>query len=131
MIKFSKYKHGNELLNILEESDSFIPATDLMDKLHLSRRSVFYLINKVNKELDSHELFGITNIQNMGYYLPEETAKELQTVREAPVFNGLTLVQRTLIIPFILISRNYSSLSYLSSYLSVSKKYNHQRLVVS
>ncbi|MBU9788447.1 PTS sugar transporter subunit IIA [Lentilactobacillus sp. G22-6] len=121
MIKFSKYKHGNELLNILEESDSFIPATDLMDKLHLSRRSVFYLINKVNKELDGHELFGITNIQNMGYYLPEETAKELQTVREAPVFNGLTLAQRTLIIPFILISRNYSSLSYLSSYLSVSK----------
>lgn len=43
MIKFSKYKHGNELLNILEESDSFIPATDLMDKLHLSRRSVFFI----------------------------------------------------------------------------------------
>lgn len=121
LIKFSKYKHGNELLNTLEQSDSFIPVSDLITTLGLSRRSVFYLIKKVNKELDDHELFGITNVQNMGYYLPDETIQELQSIRRAPVFTGLTYNQRVLVITFLLISRSNSSLSYLSSYLSVSR----------
>lgn len=121
MIKFSKYKHGNELLNILSQSDTFTPVSDLMDSLSLSRRSVFYLIKKINEELDDHELYGITNVQNMGYYIPDETRQELQNVNSTPVFSGLTLSQRVMLITFVLISRHYSSLMFLSSYLSVSK----------
>lgn len=46
MIRFSKLKHGDDLLNLLATSDKFVPVNNLMEGLDLSRRSVFYLIKK-------------------------------------------------------------------------------------
>ncbi len=62
-VNFSKRKHGNELLEILLTSSGYTTANFLQQHLHISRRSLFYLINKVNDELDQHAEFPITNVK--------------------------------------------------------------------
>ncbi|WP_054656274.1 hypothetical protein [Secundilactobacillus silagei] len=121
MIRFSKLKHGDDLLNLLATSDKFVPVNNLMEGLDLSRRSVFYLIKKLNQELDENGHFNITNVKEVGYYLPTETITALQSEPKQERFSGLLPIERKQLILFKLINRPYSSLSYLSNYLTVSK----------
>jgi len=73
ILSFSKHKHGNDLLLLLLAANDYITADSLQQRLHISRRSLFYLINKVNEELDQKAEFPITNVKKLGYYLPKET----------------------------------------------------------
>ena len=77
MIEFSHVKHGNEMLLELVNSPSVVSLKALENKLHLSRRSIFYVINHVNKELDTEGLYEIENIRGIGYLLPDETRQQL------------------------------------------------------
>lgn len=77
LIEFSHVKHGNEMLLELVNSPSVVSLKALENKLHLSRRSIFYVINHVNKELDTEGLYEIENIRGIGYLLPDETRQQL------------------------------------------------------
>ncbi|MCQ5204281.1 HTH domain-containing protein, partial [Mordavella massiliensis] len=67
MIEFSHVRHGNEMLLELLNSPSVVSLKTLENKLHLSRRSIFYVIKHVNKELDAEGLYEIENIRGIGY----------------------------------------------------------------
>ncbi|WP_203650233.1 BglG family transcription antiterminator [Secundilactobacillus yichangensis] len=121
MIHFSKLKHGDLLLNTLAGPNKFVPISSLMESLNLSRRSIFYLIKKVNIELDDSNYFEITNVKGLGYHLPAETINELNSGSKPIKFSGLSPDERKKVITFELINRQYSSLTYLKTYLSVSK----------
>lgn len=78
MIIFSQYKHGNELLYTLYQADTAIPIENLMDKLHLSRRSVMYILEHVNQELSEKQILPVENIKGVGYFLSPKAKLGLQ-----------------------------------------------------
>ena len=91
MILFSQYKHGNELLDALYQAETPVALGVLMDKLHLSRRSIMYIMENVNRELMARQFLPIGNIKGMGYFLSAASKKALQGAsmgirREAALF---------------------------------------------
>lgn len=135
LIEFSHVKHGNEMLLELVNSPSVVSLKALENKLHLSRRSIFYVINHVNKELDTEGLYEIENIRGIGYLLPDETRQQLvgkykkdETVTDFasffdsfPQFSKLAKNQRQLTEIFFLISRDTTSLNQLTHIFNTSK----------
>lgn len=135
MIEFSHVRHGNEMLLELLNSPSVVSLKTLENKLHLSRRSIFYVIKHVNKELDAEGLYEIENIRGIGYLLPDETRQQLagkykkdETVTDFasffnsfPQFSKLAKNQRQLTEIFFLISRDTTSLNQLTNIFNTSK----------
>ena len=135
LIEFSHVKHGNEMLLELVNSPSVVSLKALENKLHLSRRSIFYVINHVNKELETEGLYEIENIRGIGYLLPDETRQQLagkykkdETVTDFasffdsfPQFSKLAKNQRQLTEIFFLISRDTTSLNQLTNIFNTSK----------
>ncbi|WP_196604273.1 BglG family transcription antiterminator [Pectinatus haikarae] len=78
MIIFSQYKHGNELLAALHHAETPVSIENLMDKLQLSRRSIMYILENVNKELIIKQISPIENIKGIGYFLPPKAKTYLQ-----------------------------------------------------
>lgn len=124
MLNFSKKKHGNELLSILLSADSYVSADLLQQQLHISRRSLFYLISKVNTELDNQAKFPITNVKKLGYYLPKDTVQFLQNFsneKNCMYIEYGSIDQRQNLIIFSILSANGRSLFDLSGQFNVSK----------
>ena len=135
MIDFSHVRHGNEMLGELLKSPSVVPLDVLENELHLSRRSIFYVIKQVNKELIIHNLYEIENIRGIGYLLPDETRQQLinryqkddaksdfgSFFKNYPKFGKLSKEQRQLTEVFFLISRDSTSLNQLTSIFNTSK----------
>lgn len=135
MIEFSHVRHGNEMLLELLNSPSVVSLKTLENKLHLSRRSIFYVIKHVNKELDAEGLYEIENIRGIGYLLPDEIRQQLagkykkdETVTDFasffnsfPQFSKLAKNQRQLTEIFFLISRDTTSLNQLTHIFNTSK----------
>lgn len=135
MIDFSHVRHGNEMLGELLKSPSVVPLDVLENELHLSRRSILYVIKQVNKELIIHNLYEIENIRGIGYLLPDETRQQLTRdyqkddaksdfgsfFKNYPKFGKLSKEQRQLTEVFFLISRDTTSLNQLTSIFNTSK----------
>lgn len=123
-VNFSKRKHGNELLEILLTSSGYTTANFLQQHLHISRRSLFYLINKVNDELDQHAEFPITNVKKLGYYLPTDTIKFLHKMTEKETSSKImtnNAKQRQLLIAFSILNTSGCSLADLTYQFNISK----------
>ena len=75
MILFSQYKHGNELLDALYQAETPVALGVLMDKLHLSRRSIMYIMENVNRELMARQFLPIGNIKGMGIFCQQQPRK--------------------------------------------------------
>ena len=133
MIEFSHVRHGNEMLLELLNSPSVVSLKTLENKLHLSRRSIFYVIKHVNKELDAEGLYEIENIRGIGYLLPDETRQQLagkykrrnrnrfrQFFNSFPQFSKLAKNQRQLTEIFSL-SHDTTSLNQLTNILILVK----------
>ncbi len=78
MIIFSQYKHGNELLDTLYKSDTAISIENLMDKLHLSRRSIMYVLKNINTELFAKQILPVENIKGLGYIITTKSKHDLK-----------------------------------------------------
>ncbi|MDK6810424.1 HTH domain-containing protein [Ligilactobacillus agilis] len=78
MIQFSNQKHGNALLNYLAKAQNPTTLDTLAQELGISRRSLYYVIHKVNDELNESGLDGISNIYGEGYYLDSTTINFLK-----------------------------------------------------
>lgn len=123
-LNFSQHKHGNELLSILLNAKKSVSTDALLQQLHVSRRSLFYLINKVNDELDERAEFPITNVKNLGYYLPPETIEFLSKTdhdETTPQIHASNAKQRQTLMTFYLLSTTDNSLLNLSTRFGISK----------
>jgi transcriptional antiterminator/mannitol/fructose-specific phosphotransferase system IIA component (Ntr-type) len=135
MILFSQYKHGNELLDTLYQAESPISLAVLMDKLHLSRRSIMYIMENVNRELVSRRLLPIGNIKGMGYFLSAAAKKALQGAsldvrREAALFlpmqwvldsKALSPEEDRLLLNYIIITQDTTSINGLMDIFQASR----------
>lgn len=76
MIAFCNYKNGNKLLSLLQQSEHAISMEGLEEALGLSRRSILYLIKKVNHVLAASDIPPIHNKKGQGYFL-EDASRQL------------------------------------------------------
>lgn len=84
-------KHGESVLNLLLGPQVYISFDKINSALHISRRTFFYTLKKLNLYLVDRNLDPIQNMKGVGYYLPVETKKELlqesqQSAQSTPVF---------------------------------------------
>lgn len=134
-MNFSKTKHGDDLLHELSLQNTPLSINILEKRLNISRRSIFYTIKQVNKELNEMNIDEIQNIRDNGYLLTIEAKKAIQShaekITKAHSFTelnagklqlkNLTKKDRTLIMKYFLISRPYTSLAFLTNLFDVSK----------
>ena len=70
MFLFCHCKKGDRLLDLLASADhTWLPMEILMERLGLSRRSVLYLMKKVNASLEAQGIPTIANQRGRGYFL--------------------------------------------------------------
>lgn len=134
-MNFSKTKHGDDLLYELSKQSTPIPLKTLENRLNVSRRSIFYTIKQVNKELCANDIDEIQNIRDSGYLLTVEAKKfflsHIENSTKAQSFSALNSgnfyfknfvkTDRILLMKYFLISRSYTSLNYLTTLFDVSK----------
>ena len=77
MIAFCSYKNGNRLLSLLLQSGHAVSMEGLEEALGLSRRSILYLIKKVNHALDAGAIPSIQNKKGQGYFLTDASRQLL------------------------------------------------------
>lgn len=113
------YKHGEACLQLLLKSKQPVTLNDMMHHLHLSRRSVLYLLKKLTHSLEAQKLPPIENIPRIGYVLPEKSKQQLLSDKaETPsadvllhpeqlsfMLKNLTSSERHILIDFILITQ--------------------------
>lgn len=135
MIIFSQYKHGNELLYTLYQEETAISIENLMDKLHLSRRSIMYIWENVNRELSEKQIFPIENIKGIGYFLPKKSKIDLQVfdiniVQTAVLFlpkqwvldiKAMTQEESRLLFDYIIITQKATSINDLMQIFQASR----------
>ncbi|MCH4199652.1 helix-turn-helix domain-containing protein, partial [Clostridium tyrobutyricum] len=124
MIRFSHTRHGDELLNLLISADRYLSLQELQEHLKLSRRSVFYVLKKVNEEFKKKGLDSIQRIGGVGYYLTPENIEYLSKNRYfsnfllKPLFSRM---EREQFIIWKLINSERVSLSTITSTSNISK----------
>ena len=69
MLSFCSFKNGDKLLALLQQNNHAISIEGLQEAMQLSRRSILYLIKKVNRALSEQGLPLIQNKKGQGYYL--------------------------------------------------------------
>lgn len=74
--------HQKEFLNILLGANSPIHLTQLQQQLNMSRRTIYYIVNKVNEELVYHNLITVQNRRGQGYYLHEKQKAQIKKLLE-------------------------------------------------
>jgi len=124
MIHFSYTKHGDKLLNLLINADRYLSLQELQDRLKLSRRSVFYVLKKVNDELEQNNLDPIQRIGTTGYYLTPDNIAQLnkeQYLSDSTMEPKLNHLEREQLIIYKLINSEKVSLLTIASSLNISK----------
>ncbi|KEP87353.1 hypothetical protein X279_07395 [Oenococcus oeni IOEB_0501] len=74
----SKNKRVNQMLDLFLSSKDLITIPELEKQLSISRRSVYYSIEKMNQFLDEKGLDKVINVKNLGFYLNQETISALE-----------------------------------------------------
>lgn len=135
MIIFSQYKHGNELLYTLYQAETAISIENLMDKLHLSRRSIMYILENVNQELSGKQILPVENIKGIGYFLPKKSKMDLQAfdtdiVQTAVLFlperwvldiKSMTQEESRVLFDYIIITQKTTSINDLMRIFQASR----------
>lgn len=124
MIHFSHTKHGDELLNLLINAGRYLSLQELQDRLKLSRRTVFYILKRVNYELEQDNLDPIQRIGTVGYYLTPDNIMQLTKKHCSANFtieSKLSRLKREQFIIYKLINNERVSLLTITSALNISK----------
>lgn len=91
MLSFCSFKNGDKLLTLLQQNNHAMSIEGLQEAMQLSRRSILYLIKKVNRALSEQGLPIIHNKKGQGYYLEEQGKHALRSYEQEPiVYNVLT-----------------------------------------
>lgn len=72
------------MLTLLHEAADYVSLEELMQKLGISRRTVYYDMDKINDWLKAVQLPSVQYVRTAGYYLPEESRAGLPQLNEKP-----------------------------------------------
>ena len=75
-------KSQKDLLYLLLKQEEETSLTKIQSELHISRRTVYYNVNKLNEFLFGFGIDPVNNRRGEGYYLTEEQKKVIQEVIE-------------------------------------------------
>ncbi|WP_301336115.1 BglG family transcription antiterminator [Paenibacillus sp. FJAT-26967] len=66
-------ERSTRILALLQEAADYVSLEELMKKLGISRRTVYYDLDKINDWLKQMHLPPVEYVRSAGYYLPEES----------------------------------------------------------
>ncbi len=66
------------MLSIIQQSPDPVKTEELMEKIGVSQRTVYYDLEQINAWLESQELETIKTVHGQGYLLPEESRSKLK-----------------------------------------------------
>ena len=122
----SKNKRVNQMLDLFLSSKDLITIPELEKQLSISRRSVYYSIEKMNQFLDEKGLDKVINVKNLGFYLNQETISALEKSKrfnneKNEEFFNFSGKQRIETIIWLLINREKVSLTLIETKFDVSR----------
>lgn len=68
------------ILQLLCQNDEYVSLEWLQETLSVSKRTVYYLINKINDTLAVYQIAPIQNKRGAGYYIENEQKKQIQSL---------------------------------------------------
>ncbi|WCK55037.1 BglG family transcription antiterminator [Aneurinibacillus sp. Ricciae_BoGa-3] len=68
------------ILSQFINSSSFIPINEITEKLHISKRTVYYDIEKIDYWLKEQGFPPVQYVRGMGFYVTEETKKQVSSI---------------------------------------------------
>jgi mannitol operon transcriptional antiterminator len=68
------------ILTQLIHAETYVPIEEITEKLHISKRTVYYDLDKINGWLQDHDLVPVKHLRSLGLYLPDETKKEVSSM---------------------------------------------------
>lgn len=80
--------HQRAFLQILLGANVPLHHEQLQQQLHISRRTLYYVVNKVNEELAYHHLKAIQNKRGQGYFLQDEQKQSIHVLLDEEVPNA-------------------------------------------
>ncbi|WP_028782187.1 BglG family transcription antiterminator [Thalassobacillus devorans] len=76
-------KRRAHLLSIIQQSTDPIPTKELVAKMNVSQRTVYYDLDQINSWLEDQELAPIESKHGAGVYLPESSKTKLNLQKDA------------------------------------------------
>ncbi|GIP33837.1 BglG family transcription antiterminator [Paenibacillus sp. J2TS4] len=76
-------ERSTSILAYLQETDNYVPIQELMDNFHISKRTVYYDMDKINHWLSSHHLAPVEYVRGAGFLLPTESRAKLPVLAQS------------------------------------------------
>ncbi|MFU1795770.1 BglG family transcription antiterminator [Paenibacillus azoreducens] len=70
-------ERSTRILTQLMNSETYTPIERITEKLHISRRTVYYDLEKINYWLEDHQLNPVEHVRSLGLYIPDETKQKI------------------------------------------------------
>lgn len=73
-------ERSTRILTHLMNSETYMPIERITEKLHISRRTVYYDLEKINYWLQDHHMNPVEHVRSLGLYIPDETKQKIPTM---------------------------------------------------
>lgn len=70
-------QRSTAILNYLIQASTYVPVKELTERFHISRRTIYYDIEKISDWLKDNDLPPIKHVRSAGFYLEEEAAVQI------------------------------------------------------
>lgn len=70
-------QRSSAIMMYLANSQDYVPVKVLSEKFNISRRTIYYDIEKINGWLKEHKLSSVQYVRSAGFFLKEDTAHQL------------------------------------------------------
>lgn len=70
-------QRSNAILSYLTEKSGYVPMNEITEKFNISRRTVYYDIEKINNWLKDNRLPAVSHVKTVGFHLEKEAATQI------------------------------------------------------
>ncbi|PLR91907.1 BglG family transcription antiterminator [Bacillus sp. T33-2] len=70
-------QRSSAILSHLVQADSYVPVKELVDKFNISRRTIYYDVEKINGWLKDNKLPLVSHVRTAGFYLDKSAAEAI------------------------------------------------------
>jgi mannitol operon transcriptional antiterminator len=77
VVYLSLDQRSSAILSYLTQTREYVPVKVLSEKFNISRRTIYYDIEKINGWLKEHKLAAVQYVRSAGFFLEEETATQI------------------------------------------------------
>jgi mannitol operon transcriptional antiterminator len=77
VVYLSLDQRSSAILSYLTQTREYVPVKVLSEKFNISRRTIYYDIEKINGWLKEHKLSNVQYVRSAGFFLEEETATQI------------------------------------------------------